>query len=323
VRGFRVCRTFGAGHSHLFNGLFIYCLAAFAPLVLDAADWASVAQKALPSTVRIYALNPKTGQTCESAGIVIAPNGKILTAAHCVDGFPEITVLIGDGLDTAQYDASIIRLEKSGDLALIQAEGINGKAQLPPMEQAKELPQVGEPIAAVGNQIQLMRVMTAGIVSAVGNYLGAKYILFDARIEKGNSGGPLLNEKGELVGLVVEILRTNNANIGKAVALSEIRRFMDDIEPGFLGLGTKRVKTGLSGYGLSEGLEITKEVINTPFETGDILMTLKGYPVNSPKELVEIVRRESPGTKVEATILRNGDFKILQVDVSRCPDEYK
>jgi serine protease Do len=206
------------------------------------------------------------------------------------------------------------------DLALLQAEGLFGQADLPPIKVNRDpMPPVGTPIAAIGNPLKAFRTMTTGIVSITGDYQGSQYILFDAQIGKGNSGGPLINAQGELLGVVVEIITQNGANLGKALSTAEIDYFMKMGKEGFLGVSAKKAKTGLSGYGLSEGLQVTAESRDTPFEINDIIMTFKDYPMDNYDDLIRIVRREQPGSQVEATVLRNGDLKILKVDIVECP----
>jgi len=314
------CKPSGHGCHGVFNYYLFCLLAAFSPLVLNAADWEKVASEVLPSVVRVYALDPLTGETCDSTGVVIDTNGLILTTAHSVSRFSEITILVGDDISSAQYEAKILKTNRAIDLSLLQAEGLFGQAQLPPIKKSWDgLPKSGTPVAAVGNPLKAFRTMTAGIVSAVGDYQGSEYIIFDARVAKGSSGGPLLNDRGELIGIVTELIYENGSNLGRALSTGEINLFLGQESPGFIGVGTKRVKTGMKGYGMSEGLEITSESTDTPFEIGDVLMTFKDYPINNHDDFVRITRREKPGTEVDATIFRKGEFKILRIKILECP----
>lgn len=314
----------GPGHNNLFNRLCIFGLAAFAPLVLNATDWAPAAEKALLSTVRVYATDPRTGDTCDSAGVVIDKKGLILTSAHGVARFPELTILVGDDISSAQYEAKVVKINRAIDLALLQAEGLFSQVEMPPIKMSKDgLPKVGCEVAAIGNPLKAFRTMTAGIVSAVGDYQGSEFILFDAKVSQGSSGGPLINAQGELIGIVLELVYENGANLGRALSSREIELFMGQEKPGFIGVGTKKVKTGMSGYGLAEGLEIVSESTDSPFEIGDVLMTFKDYPINSHDDFVRLTRRETPGNIVDATILRKGEFKILKVTILDCPPNQK
>lgn len=314
---YRGGRAFGPGHNNLFNRLCLLGLAAFAPLVLEAADWRLVAEAALPSTVRIHSRNPVTGKTANSTGVILDESGRILTTAHGVVGFPSIVVLFGDDMGTEQAEATVEKSNQGVDMAVLKLLDPPPGLSLNPIKfHEGPLPKMGMPVAVIGNPLKDFRTMTAGIVSMSGDFRGGEFVLFDAKVDPGNSGGPLLNERGELLGIVLDRVWENGPGLGRALYITEIKRFLSQKKQGFLGLSTERAKTGLVGYSGSEGLKVTKVSFpDSPFEVGDIIMTFKDYPVFDHDDLVRLARREEPGTEAESCILRNGDFKILKVKI--------
>lgn len=310
-------RPIGPGRNNFFNRLCLFGLAAFSPLVLKASDWRLVAEEALPSIVRIHSSNPVTGKTANSTGVILDESGRILTTAHGVVGFPSIVVLFGDDVATEQSEATVEKSNEGVDMAVLKlvdpAPGLSFK---PIRFNQGPAPKMGMPIAVVGNPLKDFRTMTAGIVSMCGDFRGGQFVLFDAKVDPGNSGGPLLNERGELLGIVLDRVWENGPGLGRALYITDIKRFLDQKKQGFLGLTTERAKTGFNGVVGTEGIKITKISTNgNPFEVGDIIMTFKDYPVYDHDDLVRLVRREEPGTEVEACILRNGDFKVVKVKI--------
>lgn len=259
------------------------------------------------------------------SGVIISTDGYIVTNNHVVEGADELTVTLNDN---REFSARIIGTDKTTDLALIKIEGKN----LPTLPIANsDNVKVGEWVIAVGNPFGLNNTVTAGIISAKARTLGANgvesFIQTDAVINAGNSGGALVNTKGELVGINAMLYSQTGsyAGYGFAIPTSIMNKVVDDIKK--YG-SVQRVMLSIQGsdvlnyinaqkengkevdLGTNEGVYIAKvdedgNGAAADLKEGDVITKVDGKKVTKMAELQEALNGKRPGDKISITYLRN------------------
>lgn len=265
------------------------------------------------------------------SGVIIRDDGYIVTNNHVVSDAQEITVTLND---RRAYSAKIIGTDPSTDLALIKIEEKN----LPYLVFGNsDNVKVGEWVLAVGNPFNLTSTVTAGIVSAKArdiNILGERtsvesFIQTDAAVNRGNSGGALINTSGELIGINAAIASNTGSYAGYSFAIpSNIARkvVMDLMNYGvvqraYLGVTVVEVDANLAKeYDLDEveGLYITEIIPNgaayeAGINAGDIILSINGQKINKNAQLSEIIAERSPGDNIQIEIKRGK--KVMTKDV--------
>lgn len=265
-------------------------------------------------------------QKSSGSGVVIAPDGYIVTNNHVIEGASKIEVVLDD---KRTYTARLVGRDAETDLALLKIEEKN----LPFLKFGNsETVKVGEWVLACGNPFDLTSTITAGIVSAKGrninllrskeNYAIESFIQTDAAVNPGNSGGALVNLKGELIGINTAIASPTGAYSGYsfAVPVTIVKKVMDDllnfgeVQRALLGVmiqditdqlakdnGLKDIK-GVYITGVNEG----SAAKDAGLEKGDVILKINSVEVNSTSELQEAVAQFRPGEKVSVTYSRSG-----------------
>ncbi len=259
------------------------------------------------------------------SGVIISSDGYIVTNNHVVGGADEILVKLNDN---REFPGRIIGLDAVTDLALIKIDG----KDLPtlPIGNSDEL-KLGQWVLAVGNPFNLTSTVTAGIVSAKARSLGANgiesFIQTDAAINQGNSGGALVNERGELVGINAMLYSQTGSYSGYGFAIPTT--IMNKVVADLKAYGTvQRAVLGVTGSDVSTYLDVEKEKGNTPdlgtlsgvwiksvgegsaaaeagLQEGDVITELNGKEVHKMSELQESLSQYRPGDKLKITWLRN------------------
>ena len=272
--------------------------------------------------------------TASGSGVIIADDGYIVTNNHVVQDAEKIEVTLNN---KRAFFAKIIGTDPSTDLALLKID-------------AKELPtvkygnsdnvRIGEWVLAVGNPFNLTSTVTAGIVSAKArniNILGKNsnespiesFIQTDAAVNPGNSGGALVNTKGELVGINAAIASSTGSYTGYsfAIPVNIVRKVVEDlknygiVQRAFLGVSIAEIDEKLAENKKLNGLKgvyigaVTKNgsAIKAGIKEGDILTVVNGKNINSNSELLETIGQYHPGDKVLVGILR--DDKPMEIEV--------
>jgi S1-C subfamily serine protease len=283
--------------------------------------------------------------TGTGSGFVIDRQGHILTNYHVVSDAETVQVTLYDG---SAHPARVIGFDASNDVAVVQIEA--PPAKLIPLalgDSSKLL--VGQKVLALGNPFGLERTLTTGIVSALGRSLKAKngrmikgIIQTDAAVNPGNSGGPLLSSRGEVIGVNTAIYSQvgQSAGISFAVPISSITRILKSlIENGRViraDLGITRVYTtseGLLLLGLAEegpaaraGLQPIQThvyryggaVVNRlDPATADIIVAVNGTRVHSVDQLLTEVETHAPGETITITVIRNGRTQDIKVKLGQ------
>jgi len=275
-------------------------------------------------------------ERAQGSGFIISPDGYILTNNHMVGGAEKVEIVLSDG---QKFTAKIIGTDDATDVAVVKIDA----DELPHLEFADsdEL-EVGEWVLAIGNPLGLSHTVTAGIVSAKGRSLSLlepgsieNFIQTDAAINFGNSGGPLINLDGKVVGMNTAIVgASGNIGLGFAIPINlakhAYKQLRDGgvIERGFLGIGLEELTPPLAAsLGLkrdTKGVAIPNVVPDSPAERSglepyDVIIELNGEPVEKSNDLLNRVAILSPGTKVKVVVLRDGKQKEFTVRLGKRP----
>jgi serine protease Do len=266
------------------------------------------------------------------SGMIVTPDGYILTANHVVEGADEIKV--GISSNKTEYAAQIIGTDPQTDVAVLKIDAQN----LPAITLGDSAQiEVGDAVLAIGNPLGLGQTVTHGIVSALGrsvpmqNSAGypARYqdfIQTDAAINHGNSGGALVDAQGRLIGINDAIIEGGNG-IGFAIPVNMARNVMEGflnggkVVRGFIGISPQDLDDGLArSFSLqnSAGALVAETAANAPAETagiksGDIILAINGQSVVSAENFRALEAQLPPDTAASVKIFRNGTEKIISV----------
>ncbi len=276
---------------------------------------------------------PQQPQPFEGLGsgvIIDAAKGYVLTNNHVINQAQKISVQLNDG---REFDAKLIGGDDQSDIALLQLQNASNLTQIAIADSDKL--RVGDFVVAVGNPFGLGQTATSGIVSALGrsglNLEGLEnFIQTDASINRGNSGGALLNLNGELIGINTAILAPGGGSVGigfaipsnMAQTLSHQLIQFGEIKRGLLGIkGTEMSADIAKAFNLNvqRGAFVSEVLPNSGsakagVKSGDVIVSLNGKPLNSFAELRSRIATTEPGAKVKLGLLRDG--KPLEVEVT-------
>ena len=274
------------------------------------------------------------------SGFIIDREGYIITNNHVIEGADEIKVRLSDKVsDKEEYDAKIIGRDPKTDVALIKIAPHRGLpiATLGNSDKLK----VGEWVMAIGNPFGLAQTVTVGIVSAKWRKIGMgpyeDFIQTDAAINQGNSGGPLFNTRGEVVGVNSAIFSPSGGNIGIgfAIPINLAKNVVEQLKEkgrvvrGWLGVIVQMVTPELAeSFGLEHGkgalvsdIEEGGPAEKAGIKRGDVIITFDGKEIEEMNELPLIVAQTPLGKEVEVTIVRDGKRIIKKVTVGELREE--
>lgn len=269
------------------------------------------------------------------SGFITSADGYILTNAHVIDGAEEVTVRL---TDKREFKAKVIGADKRTDVALIKIDA----SSLPTVRfgDPSRL-KVGEWVVAIGSPFGFDNTVTAGIVSAKGRSLPQEnfvpFIQTDVAVNPGNSGGPLFNLRGEVVGINSQIYSRTGGFMGLSFAIpidvandiAQQLRTTGKVTRGRIGVVIQQVTKELAdGFGLPkpQGALVNSVEKGGPaekggIEAGDVILRFDGKPVNASEDLPRIVGGTKPGSKVAVQVWRNKSTRELQVAVSELSDD--
>lgn len=313
-----------------------------------APDFGAAADKSVHAVVHIktkterpssiyeefFGLTPRGAGRYVSAsgsGVIISEDGYIVTNNHVVESAEEIEVTLND---KRSYTAKVVGLDPNTDLALIKIE----ESGLPflRMGDSDEL-SVGEWVLAVGNPFNLTSTVTAGIVSAKArniNILGRRsaiesFIQTDAAVNRGNSGGALVNTKGELVGVNAAIASNTGSYTGYSFAIPAniARKVIADlkeygmVQRAFIGVTIRELTSELAEEEnierikgvYVEGVEDDGAADEGGIKSGDVIVSIDGKMVNSSGRLLELVAQYNPGDEIEVVVVRDNKRKSFRL----------
>ena len=273
-------------------------------------------------------------QSSLGSGVIVSPDGYILTNNHVIEAADEIHVVLADG---RKEPARVVGTDPETDLAVIRIDArslpviVLGHA-----DQAR----VGDVVLAIGNPFGVGQTVTMGIISALGrNNLHINhfenFIQTDAAINFGNSGGALIDSDGNLLGINSAIYSQTGGSvgIGFAIPVSTAKTVMESIIKhgqvvrGWIGIETQDITPELAeSFGLArdKGAIIAGVVSNGPADRagirpGDILLAVAGKPVGSTSEMLNLIAQLPPGQKATMTVMRKNREAAVQVDVAKRP----
>ena len=282
---------------------------------------ANAAAIILPSVVQIQS------QGGVGSGVIYNSNGLILTAAHVVAGEDTVTVRFNDG---EEMEGTVLGGTTGADVAVIQVD----RNDLPAAELALgQDPVVGQMAIAVGSPWGLQGTVTAGIISAVDQSIpsggSARAVLqTDAAMNPGNSGGPLVDREGRVLGINVSIFSLSGANDGVGFAVpvdvaSDIAEQVvagDAIETAFLGVSVGNVESGQAGALIAE-VTPGSAADTAGIEVDDLVISIDGVQVQRGSDLAAQVQTHRPGTSVEIVLIRDGEQLAFDVTLDQRPDD--
>ena len=270
------------------------------------------------------------------SGVIISPDGEILTNHHVIEGIrggdTNLEVKTSDG---KTYKATILGKDKELDIALVKIEATH----LPYAKLGNsDAMRIGDWVVAIGNPLGLDHTVTQGIISAKGRQLSGpgleSFLQTDAAINRGNSGGPLLNLRGEVIGINTAI-RPDGQNIGFAVPVNMINHILPDlrsgkpVKRGYLGVGTRNLDNEFqSSLGILEGAVVGVIMKGGPADKAgvqrlDVITAVEGKKVRNGDELIAAIASRRAGETVKITIWRDNKFKDLQVSLGDRKDMSK
>src|SRR6185369_6710112 len=297
---------------------------------------------------------PQSGM---GSGAIIDPQGHIVTNYHVIRGAEVLEVTLPD---KTKHKAKVVGADPNNDLAVIQIDVPRGGVTPIPLGTSKGL-QVGQKVLAIGNPFGLDRTMTVGIISALGRTIQAENGMYiddiiqtDASINHGNSGGPLLNNAGQIIGINAAILSPNdtgNYGIGFAIPADTVRRITSElITTGYVRypyLGVSRVMALTDYPGLADALQLNTQgglMVQTIYPNspaakagirestervrvgfgremrvgGDVILAIQGKTINTIQDIQNEIARYKIGERITVTVLRNN----RKVDVPVTLEEY-
>jgi Do/DeqQ family serine protease len=271
------------------------------------------------------------------SGVIVSADGTILTNAHVIDGAEKITVLLNDN---KTFDAKLVGADKPSDLAVLKIEAQN----MPFLNLGNsDTVRIGDIVLAIGNPLGIGQTVTAGIISAKGRRTGLSdgsfedFLQTDAPINRGNSGGALVNLSGELIGINSQILAGGpsggNIGIGFSIPSNMAKSVMEQL------LKDGRVRRGMLGIGIQNitedtaqalGLKDTSGVLVSDVKKGsaaekagikrtDVITAINGEKIEDSNVLRNKVAGTLPGTEIKVTVLRDGNSQ----DISVTLDEFE
>ncbi len=269
------------------------------------------------------------------SGFIVSADGYILTNAHVVDGAKQVQVKL---TDRREYTAKVVGKDPKSDIALIKIDARN----LPVVKigQSRNI-RVGEWVVAMGSPFGFENSVTAGIVSATSRSLpGDSYVPFiqtDVAVNPGNSGGPLFDMNGEVIGINSQIYSQSGGYMGIsfAIPIDVAMHVKDELQAhgkvtrGRIGVAVQNVNQGLSqSFGLPrpEGALVSSVEDGSPaahagLKPGDVILGWNGAPVDESGSLPVLVAQTKPGEHAKMKIWRNGKEQTLDITVGRMNDE--
>jgi serine protease Do len=268
----------------------------------------------------------------QGSGVIVDSAGFIITNYHVVDRATDVRVELNDG---ETHRATIVGTDPATDLAVLKIDSADLKAA--PWGKSSDM-EVGDPVLAIGSPFGLSRTVTAGILSAIGRHAVVEHVNYqdflqtDAAVNPGNSGGPLVNMHGEIIGINTAIVGPTYQGISFAIPSDMVHDVYGQlvksgkVARGWLGVSMRELSVqeaqqlGVSGAyvrGVVEGAPAAEAGI----ERGDVITKFNGKRVSGPAELGLAVAWSKIGEKATVTVRRGDETKEIKVDIGQRPEQ--
>jgi len=307
-------------------------------------NWESVTQAVAPSVVAIQVQTAQGG--AEGSGVVIDADGHVLTNNHVVSGAQDDTVQVTLS-DGRLFEAKIVGLDPATDLAVVQLVDAPDDLQPATLGDSDDV-SVGESVLAVGNPLGLANTATTGIVSAVdrpvsasgeggGTSVVTNAIQIDAAVNPGNSGGPLFDAQGRVIGITSSIAtlssgegsQSGSIGLGFAIPVNLARSIGDQLiesgtaEHAFLGVTLSDATATADGV-TRRGAQVEEVTDGSPageagVRSGDVVVAIDGHAVGGAESLTAFVRERAAGSETTLTVVRDGSTLELDVTLAARP----
>jgi serine protease DegQ len=280
----------------------------------------------------------RTG-TGEGSGVIIDPDGLIVTNHHVIEGAENIVVAFADG---TRVPAELIASDPLTDLALLQS----AREDLPAAELADELPEVGSMAIAIGNPLGFENTVTAGVISGLNRSIpGAAQrapalidlLQTDAAISPGNSGGALVDSVGRVIGINVAFIppALGAVSVGFAIPSPRVQVVVEalledgEVQHAFFGVQTLPITPQIAerfDLARREGVLVVDTVEGGPAEeagirSGDIIVGVDGEPIRTAEDFLSALARRRPGERIRVTFVRDGEQRRVTVELAERPTE--
>lgn len=270
------------------------------------------------------------GQGAQSlgSGIIMDTSGRVLTNYHVVQGSGSLTVRLADGTEA---DARVLGTDPAGDLAVIQANFPSGTSLVPAQFGDSSSLRVGQAVFAIGNPFGLQNTLTSGIISGLDRTLGSNgngrplsgLIQTDAALNPGNSGGPLFDENGRVIGINTALENPSGdtfAGVAYAIPINTAQRYLSQLVG---GQTVTHARLGIAGATMTRSLAQQANVDYVPgvyvdqvqsgspadqagVRSGDVIVSIDGHAVTTFEDVANYIDGKAVGDQVTLTILRGG-----------------
>jgi serine protease Do len=272
----------------------------------------------------------------QGSGFFISDDGYIVTNNHVVEGGAAFTVVMDDG---KEIDAKLVGTDPKTDLALLKVEGDQKFTYVEFADEAGV--RVGDWVVAIGNPFGLGGTVTAGIVSGLSRDIGAgpysDFIQIDAAVNRGNSGGPAFNLKGQVVGINTAIFSPSGGNVGIAFAIpaSTAKEVIADLRSsgnvtrGYIGVRIQPLTDELAdtlGLKSADGALVANVMPDGPaakagIESGDVIVSVDGKNIDGPRQLTRRIGAIAPGETAKLEVMRDGKPVTLSLKLAKLEGE--
>jgi putative serine protease PepD len=309
---------------------------ATAPVVASSSSSAHTSAGAIYDRTKnaVAFITARSGNgEATGTGFAITGDGYLVTNAHVIDGSSNVTVKFGDGQPTK---ANIVGVDQSTDLALLKINTGGKTLTTVPLGDSSKVA-VGDPVYAIGNPYGLDRTLTTGVVSALqrsidapNGYAITNVIQTDAALNPGNSGGPLLDAQGQVIGVNSQIESSGsvggqgqNSGVGFAVPSNTVKRVVDQLRTSghashaYLGVSVSDAQSGNGA--LIQAVASGGPAEHAGLRRGDVVVKVDGTTVQQAQDLTSAVDAHEPGQTVTVVVKRGGGEKSVSVKLGSRP----
>ncbi len=284
---------------------------------------------------RFFERDQPRPRTALGSGFIVSPDGYVVTNAHVIGNATQIVVRFADH---SEHSARLVGTDPKTDIALLKLE-VTGLTAIPFGDSDRV--EVGEPVMAIGNPFGLDQTVTTGIVSAKERFIGSgpydDYIQTDASVNPGNSGGPLVDARGNLVGINTAIFSESGGSIGIGFAipvnlakqvLPQLRA-TGTVTRGYLGVSVGPVSPEVAkalGLSARRGAVVLEVVPGSPaalagVKRGDIIVGFQDAPIDTPQQLTRRVAGTPPGRRVTLSVVTPGGPRSVSTTLAELKDQ--